>query len=407
LVATTTVAQGVNFPVANVVFAAHQYPYGVVMPPEDFWNIAGRAGRVDQGQVGVIALSAPTPERATNLRNFVESNVVALNSALVTMVQSAMQEFGYIDLRQLSYREEWSAFVQYLAHTYRQIGNHEQFAAEVEQVLRGTLGFRSLRVQNSSWANALVASVRQYAEGLSGKPLSLVDSTGFSWESVSATLGRLSQAQITPDSWDQPLYGSDTRTLRDMIGVMLQVPELRENLLEGASGVSNEGSFLAQVVNDWVNGMPLPQLAATYFKQENDDMRTAVTRCCQRLFNRIAPTVAWGMSAIQSLTLGETFESATPAEQKRLRNLPSFAYYGVNTEGAVAARLLGVPRTAAAPLATALLSRTIHEFEDARTDSGPSIQEQIRSSTADDWEMALGAPGRDYFRAWRILEGTV
>lgn len=44
LVATTTIAQGVNFPISGVVMASHQYPYGVDMPPEDFWNIAGRTG---------------------------------------------------------------------------------------------------------------------------------------------------------------------------------------------------------------------------------------------------------------------------------------------------------------------------------------------------------------------------
>ena len=49
LVATTTIAQGVNFPVSGVVMASHQYPYGEDMPPEDFWNVAGRAGRVSQG----------------------------------------------------------------------------------------------------------------------------------------------------------------------------------------------------------------------------------------------------------------------------------------------------------------------------------------------------------------------
>ncbi|MEU6889213.1 hypothetical protein ABZ918_29150, partial [Streptomyces viridosporus] len=28
--------------------------------------------------------------------------------------------------------------VQYLAHTYRQLGDHEEFAEEIEQILRGT-----------------------------------------------------------------------------------------------------------------------------------------------------------------------------------------------------------------------------------------------------------------------------
>jgi replicative superfamily II helicase len=405
LVATTTVAQGVNFPVANVVFATHQYPYGEVMPPEDFWNIAGRAGRVDQGQVGVIALGAPNPQKATDLRTFVANNVVALTSTLIDMVKTAMQQYGYLDLRQLSHRDEWSAFVQFLAHSYRQIGDHEQFAAEIELLLRGTLGFRSLRAQNVSWANALVTSVRHYAEGLSGKPLSLVDSTGFSWESVSATLGRLSVARITPDAWQQQIYGPNRRTLRDMIGVMLQVPELRENLQDGAGGAPNQGSFLAEVIGDWVNGMPLPQLAETYFKAEQDDLRTAITKCSQRLFNKIAPTVAWGMSAIQSLTLRDAFNDASQDEQRRLRNLPSFAYYGVNSEAAVAACLLGVPRTAASALASTLLS-AVPNPPTARG-SDESIREKIRASTSEDWVRALGERGQDYFRAWKILEGTV
>ncbi|MER6755475.1 DEAD/DEAH box helicase [Micromonospora echinofusca] len=398
LVATTTVAQGVNFPVSNVVFASHQYPYGQLMPPEDFWNIAGRAGRVDQGQVGVIALAAPTPEKATDLKSFVGNNVAALNSTLVAMVKAAMQEYGQIDLRRLSVHEQWSAFVQYLAHTYRQIGDHEQFAAEVEQVLRGTLGFRSLRAVNGSWANALIISVREYAEGLSGKPLSLVDSTGFSWESVAATLGRLAEARITPDTWEEPIYGADNHALRNMIGVMLEVPELREQLLDGAQGSGDQGSFIANVVHDWVNGMSLPDLAETYFKRDEDDMREAITKCCQRLFNKIAPTVAWGMSALQSLSIRDAFDNADSDEQRRLRNLPAFAYYGVNSEGAVAARLLGVPRTAAGAIARAM---------SGQANAQESLRENLRASTADQWVEAMGPPGRDYFRAWRILEGVV
>jgi hypothetical protein len=65
LVATTTIAQGVNFPVSGVVLASHQYfsDHGAKdMPPEDFWNIAGRAGRITQGQLGVVILSADSPE---------------------------------------------------------------------------------------------------------------------------------------------------------------------------------------------------------------------------------------------------------------------------------------------------------------------------------------------------------
>jgi len=65
LVATTTIAQGVNFPVTGVVMASHQYPYGEDMPPEDFWNIAGRAGRVGQVSLVVVVLVAFRPTLTT------------------------------------------------------------------------------------------------------------------------------------------------------------------------------------------------------------------------------------------------------------------------------------------------------------------------------------------------------
>ena len=45
LVATTTIAQGINFPVSTIIMASIAYPYTSEMPIRDFWNLVGRAGR--------------------------------------------------------------------------------------------------------------------------------------------------------------------------------------------------------------------------------------------------------------------------------------------------------------------------------------------------------------------------
>src|SRR5690606_13246398 len=82
LVATTTIAQGVNFPVSGVVFASHQYPYGQDMPPEDFWNIAGRAGRVDQGDLGIVALAGHDDAKAKQLERVIGRSVGTRKSTL-------------------------------------------------------------------------------------------------------------------------------------------------------------------------------------------------------------------------------------------------------------------------------------------------------------------------------------
>jgi len=114
LVATTTIAQGVNFPVSGVVFASHKYPYGQDMPPEDFWNIAGRAGRagrVDQGDLGIVALAGHDDGKAKQLEKFIGRAVGALNLTLIDMVQRAAASGGLLKLETLSWQPGWSSFL--------------------------------------------------------------------------------------------------------------------------------------------------------------------------------------------------------------------------------------------------------------------------------------------------------
>ncbi|MET7658365.1 DEAD/DEAH box helicase [Streptomyces sp. NPDC005463] len=399
LVSTTTIAQGVNFPVANVVLASHQFPYGQDMPAPDFWNLAGRAGRIEQGQVGIVALASADEEKSRKLRSFVDRKVADLNSTLIEMVREAISQYGALDLHQLSYQPTWSSFVQFLAHTYRQIGNHSEFASEVEQILRGTLGFQDLRAQSPSWAAELTRGVRDYAERITGKPLGLVDSTGFSWESVSSALARLSHARIDAEVWEESLYTGSPRPLSDLVGVMLEVPELRENLLPTITDhEARSGDFIARVIRDWVNGATIPTLASTYFKRDGDSDLVAVTKCCQRLFGQMAPTVAWGLSALQSMTIGNRFEDLGETRQRELRNVPSYAFYGVANEQEISMRLLGVPRSAAPRMAATVFGGRDVTLSEARS--------RLSATSENSWQSALGPSGSAYYQVWKILDGV-
>jgi len=396
IVATTTLAQGINFPISNVVLASHQYPYGVSMPPEAFWNVAGRAGRADHGQAGVVLLSAPDAERELVLRAYVKTATSNLTSTLVKMVSDAFERQGELNLARLAFYGEWSAFVQFITHTYR-IAGAEAFAAQVEQVLRGTLGYRSLRSTNPVWADALVQSVQRYTADLAGHPVSLVDSTGFSWQSVNATLARLSEAGLGDRPWGAELFDQGSPTLQDAIGVLLQVPELREQLVERLDSSEAHGDFLARVVKDWVAGRSLAAMATEYFTtseagKERDPTR-ALTRCCQRLFGSILPTVSWGLAALQALNLAGQADDAS----REMKDVPSFVYYGVNTREAVALRLFGVPRGAASALARSL--------GEAGT-STDQLRSSLTASTEDTWRSALGDVGAAYFKAWQMVESA-
>ena len=410
LVATTTIAQGVNFPVSGVVFASHQFrlrkpPWRKDMPPEDIWNIAGRAGRVDQGDLGIVALVAKDDAKEQVLEQFIDTSVGELNSTLIEMVRTATDAGSLLQLESLAHQPGWSAFVQYLAHTYRQIGNHEQFAAQVEQVLRGTFGFQSLRKSHMGWADNLVQGVYAYAERIKGKPLSLVDATGFSWESVNATLARLGQENLPYDVWSPELFSDRRDDLRKMMGLLLQVPELRDSLEDVTGGTRTDGDKLARIICAWVQGRPLNKIATEFFSQpgeeESDETGTdpvaAMTKCCQSVFGRLTQTASWGLAALQSLTLKNTFDEMSPDEQRSLRNLPARVYYGVNSDEAVALRLLGVPRTAAPALAVGLKVKTDEPLHQVR---GP-----LRAAGVSEWTKVMGERGASYHRVWSIMEG--
>ena len=97
------------------------------MPAEDFWNVAGRAGRVDQGSVGIVAFAAINNDKAEKLRQFIDEEVGALNSTLVALVQEAVEKWQTLELNTLLFKEpKWSSFLQYLAHSYRQMENGQE-----------------------------------------------------------------------------------------------------------------------------------------------------------------------------------------------------------------------------------------------------------------------------------------
>lgn len=396
LVATTTIAQGMNFPVSGVVMASHQYPYGVDMPPEDFWNIAGRAGRITHGSLGVIALVANNRAKALALKAFINNQSGELNSALITLAREARDLMG--DLGSIVYSHpEWSTFVQYLAHTYRQMGRPEGFADEIEQVLRGTFGFERLRSQDSVLATRLLDGIHAYTQYLQepGQPLKLVDSTGFSLQSIRTVLNAAGEEGISGETWNaESLFSQDNRDLQGMMGVLLKVPELRDNLKAVTGGRNPDGDKLALIVKDWVNGVSMPDIASRYFMGESDDITRALTTCGQNLFGKLTQTAAWGLGALLSIT-----GSGLDEEQFRsLKNLPSRVYYGVNNDAAISLRLLGVPRAAATGLAKSMGDVVGQPLTRVRT--------HLRGMDESSWQTALGRrEGNIYRKVWRVLEG--
>ena len=187
---------------------------------------------------------------------------------------------------------------------------------EIEQVLRNTLGFRKLRSKDSLLADSFLEGVYSYAEYIQepGQPIKLVDSTGFSLESVRDVLGESRRRGIGVEAWNaESLFSPKNQDLRNMMGVLLRVPELRRNLEDVTGGKDPDGEKLSLIVKDWVNGLPVNYIAHKYFMEDGDDETTpvttkALTNCAQNLFGRLIQTAAWGLGALLSITGGQLSE---------------------------------------------------------------------------------------------------
>jgi replicative superfamily II helicase len=396
LCATTTLAQGVNFPIANLVISSIFPPTrdGQPMSYADFWNIAGRVGRVDQEAIGVVALAAKDAESKQKCEQFLDRSMVDLVSTLLSMVDDLNALAADKGLEALVWKKEWSNFSQFIAHTLRQVGA-SKFADQVELVLRGTFGYQSIREKSIPLANELLRQTRRYAEQMAQQMgvVKLVDSTGFSFESVRGALARLSEVGDLPDLVNPTaLFSGESKTLKDVMGVLLTIPEVKSELVDGGGGY---GSRIADMLSDWVHGESLEVLSARYFSTDAED-EDAMAKCV-RSFKRLSMTAAWGLSSVLAMKVGEDIEDLPDELRQSVVNIPSMVLYGVWDSKQIALRSAGVPRNAAIALAKHMTSAaTPFATRKSLKDGGERL-----------WSSALGSQrGADYFRVWQMLEGV-
>lgn len=402
---TTTLAQGLNFPISSVILETTSKSLGLrkgtaPLSYAEFWNIAGRAGRALQDSLGLVVFPALTSKDRKDVQEFLRRQAVDICSHLMQAAGSLAGAVERFDLAFVRANPAVAVFLQYLAHAARVAGAAET-SADIEKLLRSSLAYHQARESNAALAEQLISISRgfmteigEYDRGY----LALADGTGFSIPSANFIFAKSRENPEfrDPEFWEsQKLFGRDTQGLTQVIQVLSDVPELNLSLSDDEQHPFNARS-IAGVTRDWVNGSSMQEIADRWFQHESNDPIKRAQAASYYIHSKLVGQVPWGIGALQKLSSGALGNAS--------EYIPAMIFYGVPDANAVAMRMGGVPRAAAESLGAqwGAEQSTGSTFEDLRN--------WINGRSVDEWRVAVGEAtslsGEQLRMLWKSLSGS-
>lgn len=405
MAATTTIAQGINFPVSSVIAGRYNYPYTSAMPVRDFWNLAGRVGRTGQDQMGWVGIAVRDDADLQEVTQFIQKASENLISQLVDAIDYAIEKGGNDFENWLFNDPRWSAVLQYISHLRRQTEHREMFLAQLEQKLQGTLGYRQLTPDRKT---ALQERIRRYAVAITPDDARRSDETGFSTISVRKMMGGLNEAGLTSGDWkSNQLFSAQNQSMSKLVGIMLRTDEIRKSISElNQKNKPLDHSSIARLMINWVNGENISSLSRIIYPDA--DLNDAVQKTSRALYSIVSNMATWGLAALQKMpNSGMEWDKLSETEKKQMANIPAYLHYGVNTDAGVLMRKNNVPRSIANSLGE-LYSESIKG--EIFSHSSKEVVDWLEGQVSKTWEKARPAgsrlSGEEYKKIWRKLNGV-
>ena len=409
LISTTTVAQGVNFPVSGILVSSYTYTNedgsSIEMPSRDFWNLLGRAGRIDQPTLGVVGImiGKQIEDDESRAARYLRKQTKELTSVLVRMVKDALDSDVDLDLSRLVKKDSsWSSFVQYIAHMKNQSESLGSFIAESEFILKQTYGYGRLDPEKQE---KLRNAVNRYAEKLDGEQHEsyLSDLTGFAPESIERAMVDVANLDMEESDWSaERLFSPASDRLAPLIGIMLNSITEVKNLSKIIDDeVADKQNAIGLIISDWVYGRRVEEIARRHFGNKSD----SITACVKAIYGRIVNLATWGLAGIQKIaSSGLELEDISKAQKWRVANLPAMIFYGVDSEDAILMRRNGVPRSVARRIGRAYMNE--YGEQDPYLKQTADVLAWLDRLPEEMWQpesMAISGP--ECKRVWRKLSG--
>lgn len=394
--ATSTLAQGMNFPVATVVVHSIFKPYGRGnLTPAEFWNVAGRAGRVGMVDQGHVIFA--NENHSESMDNYSSS----LRNSLTSAILSALPRIRVgVPIKQ-QYRDipELRPLIQYLAHA---AATHsvERATAEIEELLQQSLAVQQVAGTEDSrkLRNISRAYLQELANANPGM-LKTADQSGLATFNFNELYAKL-RSDVVLSQGPARVYEAGEAGYHKLIEALQWLPEL--DLAIGFGSGAMDVHSVARVVDGWIQGKEVKDLASLF---PGDDITTQSRKAAQYLYGTISQTVSWGAHAyLRGWMMGKADDEMSIQD----RMLPSYIQYGVNTPEAAVASLLGVPRAFTRAIAERYRDETGAELMPEQAAEFKNYVETLEARSWGHIAEASGLPdisGDDLVVTMRALQG--
>lgn len=398
--ATSTLAEGVNFPVSAVYFDSYRKGDDK-LSSSDFWNIAGRAGRTLVDNYGKLIFPFNSPTNTESAKSLIRESSKGIASMLLELMINAddiIETLGSEESQifKLAYRYSNSLepLVQYLIHVLNQSGNES--ILEISDLFKDSLGYYQLETSDKQKFIEICKMIYlELQQKFNPGTLGFADKTGFSVPSVLEIMkeeNRNNPSISSAESWEADnLFNFETDYLKEKIKVIAKLKET------GLGTDSHSNSFneeaVAKVLISWVKGDQLFAVSSHHPTFNNNGDAGDRINAFVKYINNARFKASWGLGALEGIV------NSANDELKENSYIPSMVYYGVDTEEALLMRMAGVPRRLAKSI-----SKIIPKNE---TLSLTQIRARINGLTTKEWNSVVpkgsGLTGQEWKKLSEIL----
>lgn len=400
--ATTTIAEGVNFPVSSVYFDTYTRGRNKTLSANDFWNIAGRAGRTMVDDYGKIILPFNSDTNIATARQLIAHGAEQLTSVLAQLfvererVLATLSEDRAIWKLSNAYPDSFGPLFQYFVHLLNVSDN--AYATDIEDLFKDSLAYTLLDATSQRQFIELCRQIYLAIQNTYSQQrgaLKFADKTGFSVPSVLNIMRAKSDSPAIADldSWraDALFDRNRVENLTEKIRVVAALKETQMGT-DSTSAPFNP-AIAAQMLIAWVKGDKLDSMSEIHpHFQRMPEIEVRVSEFVKHM-NDMRFKASWGLSALEGIVRGSE-------DNLKDSYIPSYVYYGVDAPKPLAMRMLGIPRSLSGSLSQ-VIEGNVNEYSFTR------IRQILSGLTATDWDalrpVGSNLSGAEWKRVVEIL----